>query len=141
MIVTLGVNGSGRMKSQLMQILNTKSCFWTNFLWVIYMCYQCKLICEYMMLVSIIRWTVFPSSFWKGGRTPQCILFSTKYTHQGVLARFQPFQFSRKPQYFLHTTCPAGFEPTTSPSHVTFFTIAPRTHLCLYSIFFHHILY
>ena len=67
MIVTLGVNGFGRMKSQLMQILNTKSCFCTNFLWVIYMCYQCKLICEYMKLVSIITWTVFLSSFWKGG--------------------------------------------------------------------------
>ena len=36
---------------------------------------------------------------------------------------------------------PAGFEPATSPSHVTFSTTARHTHFCLYSIFFPNILY
>ena len=48
---------------------------------------------------------------------------------------------SRKSQLFLCTLRLVGFEPATSPSHLTFSTTTPHTQLCLYFIFFPHILY
>ena len=52
-----------------------------------------------------------------------------------------PFHQSRKSQLFLCTLRPVGFEPATSPSHLTFSTTAPHTQFCLYFNFFPHILY
>ena len=47
---------------------------------------------------------------------------------------------SHTPIPFSHTTQPARFEFTTSPSCVTFSTTTPHSHLCLYSIFPPHII-
>ena len=42
---------------------------------------------------------------------------------------------------FHQSRSPVGFEPATSPSHLTFSTTTPHTQFCLYFIFFSHILY
>ena len=53
----------------------------------------------------------------------------------------RPLHQTHKSRHFLCTMRPAGFKPATSLSRVTSSTTAPHYHLCLYYIFFPHILY
>ena len=61
---------------------------------------------------------------------------------EGPTGHWPPISIpSRKLRHFLRATRPTRFKPMTSLSHVTSSTTASHSHLCLYSIFFLHILY